>query len=99
MATINLIARDIGFGLSRDLRLLAAALRERGHAVHVSAIRRGKLRKLVDPWRRRARAMIGRLRGRAAREFDVNLMLERVRPEYLALARRNVLLPNPEWFP
>ena len=54
MASVNLIARDIGFGLSRDLRLLAAALASRGHDVGVCAIRRGKLRKLADPWRLRA---------------------------------------------
>jgi glycosyltransferase involved in cell wall biosynthesis len=98
MAEVNLIARDIGFGLSRDLRLLAAALSSRGHVVSVSAIRRGKLRKLADPWRLRARAALRRLRGRSAGEFDVNLMLEEIRAEYLPLARHNVLLPNPEWF-
>lgn len=98
MASINLIARDIGFGLSRDLRLLAAALASRGHAVSVSAIRRGKLRKLADPWRLRLRSAARRLAGRGAAEFDVNLMLEEIRNEYLPLARRNALLPNPEWF-
>ncbi|HEY2396403.1 MAG TPA: glycosyltransferase [Rudaea sp.] len=98
MASINLIARDIGFGLSRDLRLLAAALASRGHVVCVSAIRRGKLRKFAGPWRLRARSAARRLRGDGAIEFDVNLMLEEIRSEYLPLARRNVLLPNPEWF-
>jgi hypothetical protein len=38
------------------------------------------------------------LRGREAREYDVNLMLERIRPEVFPLARHNVLLPHPEWF-
>jgi len=98
MASVNLIARDIGFGLSRDLRLLAAALASRGHDVGVCAIRRGKLRKLADPWRLRARSAVRRLRGASPIEFDVNLMLEEIRGEYLPLARRNVLLPNPEWF-
>jgi len=98
MASVNLIARDIGFGLSRDLRLLARALAARGHAVSVSAIRRGKLRKLADPWRLRLRSATRRLSGQIAAEFDINLMLEEIRSEYLPLARRNVLLPNPEWF-
>jgi hypothetical protein len=98
MARVNLIARDIGFGLSRDLRLLAAALASRGHEVSVSAIRRGKLRKLAEPWRLRARSTARRLRGADVVEFDVNLMLEEIRREYLPLARHNVLLPNPEWF-
>jgi hypothetical protein len=98
MASVNLIARDIGFGLSRDLRLLALALDRRGHTISVSAIRRGKLRKFADPWRLRLRSAARRLSGRAAAEFDVNLMLEEIRTEYLPWARRNVLLPNPEWF-
>ena len=93
-ARIHLIARDIGFGLSRDLRLLEAALTERGHVVEVGAIGRGKLRKWFEPWRLRARSALRR----GAAEFDLNLMLEEIRPDYFRLARRNVLLPNPEWF-
>jgi hypothetical protein len=98
MSTINLIARDNGFGLSRDLRLLAAALTARGHEVSITAVRRGKLRKLGNALRVNAGCALRRLRGRGAHEFDANLMLEHVRPEYFPLARRNVLLPNPEWF-
>lgn len=98
MSTINLIARDNGFGLSRDLRLLAAALTAGGHHVSISAVRRGKLRKLGNSWRVNARCALRRLRGRDAHEFDANLMLEHVRAEYFPLARSNVLLPNPEWF-
>jgi len=41
MGSINLIARDNGFGLSRDLRLLAVALATRGHDVSLSPRRRG----------------------------------------------------------
>jgi len=98
MASVNLIARDIGFGLSRDLRLLQAALGAHGHEVSISAIRRGKLRKLAAPWRQRAQRLLQIVRGRSARRFDLNVMLEQIRPEYFPLARRNVLLPNPEWF-
>jgi len=95
VARVNLIARDVGFGLSRDLRLLGTALTGRGHVVAVSAIGRGKLRKWLDPWRLRAGSALRRGSGP---EFDLNLMLEEIRPEYFHLARRNVLLPNPEWF-
>ncbi|MBB3226412.1 glycosyltransferase involved in cell wall biosynthesis [Luteibacter sp. Sphag1AF] len=35
---------------------------------------------------------------RRAPAFDLNLMLERIRPEYLRAAMRNVLIPNPEYF-
>ena len=98
MGSINLIARDNGFGLSRDLRLLAAALAARGHEVSLSPRRRGKLRKIFGPWRPRLRAAARWLRGLDMHEFDVNLMLEHVRPEWFVLGRRNVMMPNPDWF-
>jgi glycosyltransferase involved in cell wall biosynthesis len=98
MASINLIARDNGFGLSRDLRLLAAALTARGHAAALNPQRRGKLRKWFGPWKPRVRLAARVLRGLGRHEFDANLMLEHVRPEWLALARHNVMMPNPDWF-
>jgi len=98
MRAVNLIARDNGFGLSRNLHLLGAALREGGHDVTISAIGRGKLRKILTPWRVRMRALRRRLFARATAQYDVNLMLEDVRPEFFALARHNVLMPHPEWF-
>lgn len=98
MRTVNLIAWDNGFGLTKNLRLLGEALAAAGHRVSVTAIRRGKLHKLLHPLRLRARVTLRRLRGLEAREFDVNLLLERIRPEVFPLARHNVLLPHPEWF-
>jgi hypothetical protein len=95
---INLIVWDNGVGLSSDLRLLESALRGAGHAVEISAIRRGKLRKVLRPLGIRARIASQRLRGRNVQHHDVNLMLEHIRSEYLPLARHNVLIPNPEWF-
>jgi len=97
MIRVNLIARDNGFGLSRNLHLLHEALTA-DFEVTISGIRRGALRKILQPARLRARTLARRLAGRGPRRWDVNLMLERVRPEYLATARRNVLLPHPEWF-
>ena len=98
MIRVNLIARDNGFGLSHHLRLLRNALANAGFEVTVSGIRRGALRKAWHPVRLRAQSWARRFAGRGAERWDVNLMLERVRPEYLATARRNVLLPHPEWF-
>ena len=98
MIRVNLIARDNGFGLSRNLHLLHEALAAAGFDVTISGIRRGALRKLLHPVRLRARTFARRLAGRSPRRWDVNLMLERVRPEYLATATHNVLLPHPEWF-
>lgn len=98
MRTVNLIAWDNGFGLTRNLNLLGEALRAAGHAVAVTAIRRGKLHKLLSPLRTHARVRLRRALGRDPRDYDVNLMLERIRPEIFPLARHNVLLPHPEWF-
>jgi len=98
MRRVNLIAWDNGFGLTKNLQLLRAALTQSGHRVEITAIRRGKLHKLLHPLRLRARVAWRGLRGRDAREYDVNLLLERIRPEVFPLARHNVLLPHPEWF-
>ena len=86
---IQLLARDNGAGLSRDMDLLAAALDEAGASVHTNGL----------PHRGRFAEWLTRLRlaGRLPR-FDINLMLERVRPEFARAARRNVLVPNPEYF-
>jgi glycosyltransferase involved in cell wall biosynthesis len=98
MIRVNLVARDNGFGLSRNLHLLQDALAGAGFEVTVSGIRRGALRKALHPLKLRSGTLARRLSGRGARRWDINLMLERVRPEYLATAHRNVLLPHPEWF-
>lgn len=98
MIRVNLVARDNGFGLSHHLRLLRNALAEAGFDVTVSGIRRGALRKAWHPLRLHAQTFARRLAGRGAQCRDINLMLERVRPEYLATAHRNVLIPHPEWF-
>lgn len=93
--SINLIAWDNKVGLSSDLRLLADALAECGHAVHFSTLGRGKLRKWTRPLRRRLAWLWTRLRGQG--RFDANLMLEHIRPEDFPFARCNLFLPNPEW--
>lgn len=95
---VNLVAWDNGFGLSRELRLIGETLGAAGIEVHVSAIRRGKLRKWLRPWQMRARLWGYRLLGQDPRaRFDINLMIEHVRPEDLPFARRNLFSPHPEW--
>lgn len=85
----QLVARDNGAGLSRDMRLLAEALRQLGCDVALAAL----------PHRGRLAEWLTRLRlAHRAPAFDANLMLERIRPEFLRAARRNVLVPNPEYF-
>lgn len=95
---INLIARDNGVGLSRDLQLLAEALRCGNCDVTVTGIRRGKVTKWLRPWVRRIEWTLRSLFcGRRAKTHDINVMLEHVWPDDTSFARINVLMPNPEW--
>lgn len=99
MTSVHVIARDNGAGLSRDLAILTRALALGGFEVTVSAIGAGGARRTATLLRRRAQLLWRRWREGAARgRFDVNLMDERIRPDHLPLARRNVLMPHPEWF-
>jgi len=99
MTRIHLVARNNGAGLTRDLEILGRALVDAGFDLTISAIGQGGLSRQMQLLALRAKLIWWRLREGAARgRFDVNLMDERVRPKYLPLARRNVLLPHPEWF-
>lgn len=85
----QLIARDNGAGLSRDLPLLADALQRAGCSTQITGL----------PHRGRFAEWLTRLSlARKPPAFDVNLMLERIRPEFLRAAQRSVLIPNPEYF-
>lgn len=86
---IQLLGRDNGAGLSRDLVLLAEALREAGAAADMRGL----------PHRGRLAEWLTRLQlAASAPRYDLNLMLERIRPEFARAAQRNVLVPNPEYF-
>ena len=99
MPSVHLVARDNGAGLSRDLDILRRALGDAGFDLTISAIGAGGLRRQIRFASVKARlAWRGLTRGRPHARFDVNLMDERLRPKYVPLARRNVLLPHPEWF-
>lgn len=88
-ARVQLVGRDNGAGLSRDMALLAAALRQLGVAVEVAALpHRGRL----ATWATRLRHAFGSPR------FALQVQFERVRPEFFGAAARRVLIPNPEWF-
>lgn len=93
---IRLIAWNNGVGLSRDLTLLATALRSLGHDVQVCGIGRGKLRKWFRPGLTRLRTLLARISG-GTNVVDLNIFLEHIRPEDFGRADRNVFIPNPEW--
>ncbi|KRE94483.1 hypothetical protein ASG87_17950 [Frateuria sp. Soil773] len=97
MAHINLITHDNGAGLTRDMRLMESTLHAMGHTVTTAKLgHRGRLRNRL----RRLGARLHRnwWDGRLDTRYDINIMLEHVRPELFAQARFNILMPNPEWF-
>jgi len=100
VTTVNLIARDNDAGLSVDLHIVAQALASVGFEVTVTALghRSRLLGKLLYGWSRVSRRWTSLAANAPDYRHDINVMLERVQPELLADARRNVLIPNPEWF-
>ncbi|HEY0229961.1 MAG TPA: glycosyltransferase [Dokdonella sp.] len=100
MSRIHIVARDNGAGLSQDIGILARALDEAGADVSISAIGDSRARNMVRNVRLRTSLLRQRWKEGAVRgRFDVNLVLQHVPAKYLELARRNALIPNPEWFP
>jgi glycosyltransferase involved in cell wall biosynthesis len=101
VTSVNVIAFENGVGNSRDLSLIAHALRKAGCDVSVTQVsvharrrrRSAIIRTIVaaQRWRDRRRAA-------GPPRFDLNVMMEHVWPEELRSARRNIVVPNPEWF-
>ena len=94
---IRVIGKANGAGLSRDLELIAAALRKCGPRVevveagrHDARLRRSRVRR----WCAWAQALIA---GSSPERCDLNVMLEHAWPHHMSAARLNVLVPNPEW--
>lgn len=91
MATVRIISRDNGVGLSRDMQLVAGLMRDAGHVVDVMGYGGHQL---ANRWRETA----AWARRGVSGPVDLQVFLERVYKRCLPLARRNVLVPNPEWF-
>lgn len=91
MPHTRIFSRASGRGLMRDLGLVSSLLAAAGHEVEPVAFGKEKgLRnlRLSGMW------LAQRWRGRP----DVQIALEHVYPRSFRLARRNLLVPNPEWF-
>jgi glycosyltransferase involved in cell wall biosynthesis len=81
------------------MALLARVLADGGCEVTVSAIGDHRMDHLARNIRLRCGiAWRGWREGVARGRFDVNLIVQHVPEKYLAVARRNALIPNPEWF-
>ncbi|HEX5121606.1 MAG TPA: glycosyltransferase [Rhodanobacteraceae bacterium] len=95
---VHVVARDNGAGLSRDITILKEAIAAGGFDLTVSALGQGGLRRGARSARLRARLAWEAFRRSGPSRYDVNLMDERIWPNFRALARHNVLMPHPEWF-
>jgi hypothetical protein len=100
---VNIIGWDNGGGLSRDIALLREVLEAEGCTVFLNRNYYG-VRSLSAALRAAMRLRATRF-GKAAVSrtavrppFELNIHLEDVRPGYVWLAERNVLIPNQEWF-
>ena len=88
---VRVISRENGVGLSRDMSLMCDSLRASG----VATERVGFGVSDLQDRSREARMWLSRL---VAGRVDTQVFSERVYPRCLPLARRNLLVPNPEWF-
>lgn len=101
MRVANIVGFDNMAGLSRDIDVLAAALTAHGWDVRYNGrVTRGAPRgewERAHWWLRRiSRELLANVLRRT--RYDVNVFLENIPPEFLPLARLNVLVPNPEFF-
>jgi len=95
---VHVVARDNGAGLSRDITVLTGAVAAGGFDLTVSALGQGGLRRGARSARLRARLAWEAFRRSGPSRYDLNLMDERIWPNFRALARHSVLMPHPEWF-
>jgi glycosyltransferase involved in cell wall biosynthesis len=101
MIRVNIIAWHNAGGLSRDVDILANALPADTFDLTLSGMPIGD----ATVYRRRvyhrvanASRLLLRRRQLAAAPFDINLFLEDIVSGFFPYARRNVFIPNPEWF-
>jgi hypothetical protein len=89
-ASIHVTSPVFGFGNRLDLKLVADLLEQHGYKVTRTPVtnrtKGARLKRVVE-------AMLGN-RGR----FDLNIFLAPIFPEWLPLARKNILIPNAEGF-
>ncbi|HJP98616.1 MAG TPA: glycosyltransferase [Rhodanobacteraceae bacterium] len=99
--SVHLVGFDNGVGVSRNLRVLTAALEAKGYrVVFTNTRRRGGIAGLIQRtrgWWHVSQASRRRRRGLPA-PYDLLLMEEHIASAFLDDARFRVVLPHPEWF-
>lgn len=86
--SVNIIGGNNGAGLAVDAKLLLCVLSQAGFWVTWS--------KGVQP--RRILRTISEVGFGRFTQYDINVFLETILPNWLSYACKNVLIPNPEWF-
>ncbi len=94
---VNLIVYDNRAGLSRDAVLLQRALVAAGCEVDTTRVRGDRRGRGGLDLRSRIPRALSWLGGKR-RRYDINIMIERIRPLFAGDARVNLLLANPDWF-
>lgn len=113
MALIRVIAQNSGAGLRKDIQIISEILTKEGHEVEelILPLMSGQRSRWIGQYRRgktkilpsRAAAVMTDIElkltdCRKKRKVDINIFLEILFPEFIRSARRNVLIPNQEWF-
>ncbi len=95
---IQLLSKSNQAGLTRDIALVAEGMRLCGCNVVVTNIGKFDVLQRRSPATRSLVNAGRRLMGRGGIRYDMNVMIEHVWPQFLRHARKNIIIPNPEWF-
>ena len=101
--TVNILGNTNGGGLSRDIDLLREVLGDLAYTVFVNGKPDGGRQQRRVAWtlKRMHASGLGKsvmARGWMRPPYDLNIHLEEIYGARLWTARRNVLIPNQEWF-
>jgi len=104
MQHVNIISRDNGAGLSREIRILSQTLKTKGLQITISQM---SVSPAYSPFYRPLLSVTNRIvdfnkrlhHRQLKSQFDLNIFLERIYPEWMECAQINCLIPNQERFP
>lgn len=94
---VNIIGKSNGVGLDRDAQLLMAALRLAGHDVVITKTgsrESGRRKSILFKGGRYIYSFFKK----PVVAFDLNIMLEHVWIQFIPTARKNIVIPNPDFF-
>ena len=95
---VNMIGKSNGVGLDRDIGLLASALIAAGCEVEYTRVGSRQSGRRKSPLFKVMYWLHSRLMPKPSPQYDMNVMLEHVWPQYRDKACINILVPNPDFF-